>query len=345
LPRGRPPKLLGEPLTAYRTADRVVRMFTVLVAGVVEQVGPFRLPPGDEAQVVEYRRVPGVRCRMPGVAVQETDVGPPQQVPVLIGDAHEVTGQHDAALTVLHDVAQRARGTRAVIDGEGNDRQFRQFEDQTGAQGPELDALGEVGEEPGRAGLPAFRTGVDGQRMWLVGSTVAQQVHRQPVELGEVVEVRVRQQNLVDDPDAVPCLQFQERWHHTHADVDERVADDLRASLADQRERDVRLPVGVDGTNLVGPRAVVAELDTEGWLNPVDAQKELTVRRTHVRVPWADGYSMASRLILAPPKDEIKIKPSSIPRPNWQQVASDGPDLNGDSLTQGSRTARPPARA
>ena len=40
-------------------------------------------------------------------------------------------------------------------------------------------------------------------------TATAHQTHRQPVELGEVVEVRVRKQHLVDDMDAVGVLKLQ----------------------------------------------------------------------------------------------------------------------------------------
>ena len=69
-----------------------------------------------------------------------------------------------------------------------------------------------------------------------------------------MVEVRMRQQHLVDDVNAVRALEFQQRRHYAHAAVDERVADDRPLPPLDQRVGDVRLPVWI-GAAFVGPRA------------------------------------------------------------------------------------------
>ena len=46
--------------------------------------------------------------------------------------------------------------------------------------------------------------------MGLIGSATAEQAHRKPIELREMVEVRMGEQNLVDDMDAVAVLELRQ---------------------------------------------------------------------------------------------------------------------------------------
>ena len=60
-----------------------------------------------------------------------------------------------------------------------------------------------------------------------------------------MVEMRMGEQDLVDDVDAVAVLELQQRRHHAHAAVDQRVPHDLAVLPLDERVRDVGLPVGI----------------------------------------------------------------------------------------------------
>jgi hypothetical protein len=82
--------------------------------------------------------------------------------------------------------------------------------------------------------LPTRNGGVDGQRARLIGSVAAEQAHRQPIELREMVEVRMGEEYFMNNVDAVAVLELQERRHHAHAHVDQSVADDLAVSPLDQ---------------------------------------------------------------------------------------------------------------
>ena len=98
-----------------------------------------------------------------------------------------------------------------------------------------------------------------------------------------MVEMRMAEEHLVDDVDAVAMLELQKRGHDAHAAVDERVMDDRPLPPLDERERHVGLPIGVTSPSLVGPRTVHAELEAKGRLNAVRPQQKFGGGRIHFR--------------------------------------------------------------
>ena len=93
--------------------------------------------------------------------------------------------------------------------------------------------------------FPALGAGVDCQRLRLLGTTAAEQTHRQPIEPCEMIEVGMREQHFIDNVNPVGFLEFQERWHHAHPAVDQRMPHDLPVLPLDQRIGDVRLAVRI----------------------------------------------------------------------------------------------------
>jgi hypothetical protein len=169
----------------------------------------------------------------------------------------------------------------AILQADGNPcRHFR-------PQRPEVVRLGQSND--GRDSGPLS------QHSELIRATATQQAHRQPIELGEMIEVRVCEQDLVDHVDAVALLELQQRRHHAHAAVDERVPHDRSVLLLDERVRDVGLPIGIAAPAFVGPRAGKAELDAEGWLDAVDPQEKPGSRFIHgLRSGWSFHFPSAS---------------------------------------------------
>ena len=84
----------------------------------------------------------------------------------------------------------------------------------------------------------------------------------------------------MNDVYAVAVLKFQQRRHHAHAHVDQRVADNLAVLPLDERVRHVRLTVRIGRSTLVGARAFQAELDPERRLDAVDPQQKLRPNRS-----------------------------------------------------------------
>jgi hypothetical protein len=90
-----------------------------------------------------------------------------------------------------------------------------------------------------------------------------------------VVEVRVAEQDLVNDVDVLGVFEIEEGLHHAQTGIQERVPVEnaVRAPL-NQRVRNVRHPVRVGGSNLVAVGAVVPELGHPCTVNAVHPKLE-----------------------------------------------------------------------
>jgi len=184
-------------------------------------------------------------------------------------------GRPALAAGVLERHSDRTGRLGSVIHGQRRDRRVPQHEGRARRNWPEVAPLGQVAVDARRAVGPAFGRGVDHQRPGLVRAAVAHQAHRQPIELGEVVQVRVGQQHLVDHVHAVALLELQERRDHAHPDVDQRVPHDLPVAPLHHGVRGVGLAIGIAVSCLVGARAVLPPLEPEGGLDAVDPQQQL----------------------------------------------------------------------
>ena len=107
---------------------------------------------------------------------------------------------------MLHHEPQGTRGFGTVVDRKRRDRQIAGFDCPGRLDRPEFAAFSQVRVDAVRPGLPALPTGVDWKRARLVRPTTPQQAHRQPVQLREVIKMRMGQQHLIHDVHAVGFL-------------------------------------------------------------------------------------------------------------------------------------------
>jgi hypothetical protein len=96
-----------------------------------------------------------------------------------------------------------------------------------------------------------------------------------------MIEMRMGEQDLVNEVNAVTVLELQQRRHHAHAHVDQGMTDDPAVLPLDERVGHVGLPVGIARSTFVGARALQAELDPEGGLDAVDSQQKLCAYFVH----------------------------------------------------------------
>ncbi len=150
---------------------------------------------------------------MPGVGVEKHHVGVEKERVVFVGDMEKVAHDDDLPAAVLDDESQGAGSLGAMVHGEGRDGKVSQRYGHARLQRAEVAPLGQVAMDAVGAVFPALLAGIDRQRPGLVRPAVAQQAHRKPVELGEMVEVGMGEQDLVDDMDAVAVLELQQRRH------------------------------------------------------------------------------------------------------------------------------------
>ena len=132
-----------------------------------------------------------------------------------------------------------------MVHGEGRDGEIPQHDGDARREGTEVAPLGQITMNTVRAIFPALGVGVDRQRPRLVWPTAPQQAHRKPVELSEMVEVRMGEQDLVNYMHTVALLKLQERRHDAHAAVDELVPHDLALQPLAERVRDIGQPARI----------------------------------------------------------------------------------------------------
>lgn len=157
---------------------------------------------------------------MPRIGVQEHHVGIEQQRVVFLGDPQEVARDDDLSAAMLDDEPHSPRCLRAVVHGEGRDGEVPQQDGDARLNLPEVAPLGQIAVDAVGAVLPALRAGVDRQRPGLIGSATADQAHRQPIELGEMIKMQMRKQNLMDNVDAMCMLELQQGGYDAHTAVD-----------------------------------------------------------------------------------------------------------------------------